>query len=165
MKPFGVAMVLLLAVTVASAQSTKYGASVVNQKKGVDFTKFKSYSWTTGQPAALPDVDKQIVSAIESELTTLGMTKAAPGPGDVLIAYAALRRTDVNVKAKPDAAGAQPQYAVGTVYFTMLDPKDRSRLLQLRLDKPITLDPAQAETAVKQAMTELFTKYPTRQKK
>ena len=163
MKRFGVGLMVFLTVAVLSAQSTKYGVTVVNQKK-VDFTKFKSYSWTTGQPAADKTVDERIVAAIDAQFAAIGMTKVAPGPGDVLVGYGAIRRTDVNVQ-KPNATGPQTQSSVGTVYLLVLDPKDRTRLLQLRLDKPIDANPAAAGPAIDQAMAELFTKYPVKPKK
>ena len=163
MKRFGVGLMVFLTVAVLSAQSTKYGVTVVNQKK-VDFTKFKSYSWTTGQPAADKTVDERIVAAIDAQFASIGMTKVEPGPGDVLVGYGAIRRTDVNVQ-KPSATGPQTQSSVGTVYLLVLDPKDRTRLLQLRLDKPIDANPAAAGPAIDQAMAELFTKYPVKPKK
>ena len=165
MKRFGVGLMVLMAVAVVSAQTTKYGVTVVSQKK-VDFTKFKSYSWTTGQPAADKTVDARIVAAIDAQFATIGMTKVEPGPGDVLVGYGAVRRTDVNVNVqKPDPTGPQTQSAVGTVYLLVLDPKDRTRLLQLRLDKPIDANPAQAGPAIDQGIAELFTKYPVKPKK
>jgi len=163
MKRFGVGLMVFLTVAVLSAQSTKYGVTVVNQKK-VDFTKFKSYSWTTGQPAADKTVDERFVAAIDAQFASIGMTKVEPGPGDVLVGYGAIRRTDVNVQ-KPSATGPQTQSSVGTVYLLVLDPKDRTRLLQLRLDKPIDANPAAAGPAIDQAMAELFTKYPVKPKK
>ena len=44
----------------------------------------------------------------------------------------------------------------------MLDPKSKKQLLQMRLDKPIDTDPAQAEAIINTAVAELFEKYPTR---
>ena len=164
MKRFGVGLMVFLTVAVVSAQSpTKYGVTVVNQKK-VDFTKFKSYSWTTGQPAADKTVDERIVAAIDAQFGSIGMTKVESSPSDVLVSYGAIRRTDVKVQ-KPGATSPQTQYSVGTVYLLVLDPKDRTRLLQLRLDKPIDANPAAAGPAIDQAVAELFTKYPVKPRK
>ena len=45
----GIGLFAALAATVA-AQMPKYGVTV-NAEKNVDFAKFKTYTWTTGQPA------------------------------------------------------------------------------------------------------------------
>jgi len=150
-------------VAVPAAQTPTYGARIT-VAKGVDATKFKTYSWTKGGPSTDKVVDAQIVAAVDRELKGLGLTKATSGPGDVLVTYYSLRRTDVDLKAKPDAKGAQPQYPVGSLLVAMMDPGTRRRLIQLRTDKPIDLDPANAEPIINSAITELFAKYPTRQK-
>lgn len=150
-------VVCLTALTLAQVQ-IKYGVKVVSEAK-VDFTKFKLYSWTAGQPAPLKSIDQQIVAAIDTELGKLGMSKAASGPGDVLVGYGSLRRTDV--QAKPDTAGNVSQYSVGTLYVVMLEPGTRRKLLELRLDKPIETDMTKAKTTIDGAVAELFTQYPT----
>src|SRR5512133_3343382 len=101
MRPLVVGSVLIAAlVAVASAQMPKYGVTVTADK-GVDYSKFKTYSWTKGQPANAQTIDAQIVAAVDRELAGLGMTKAASNP-DVLVTYYSVSRTDVDVKAKPD---------------------------------------------------------------
>ncbi len=155
----------LLCATVAAApaaQTPKYGVTVT-VSKDVDPAKFKTYAWTKGGPSAVKTVDAQIVAAIDRELKALGMSKAS-GKSDVLVTYFSLRRTDVDLKAKP-VAGSLPEYPVGTLLVVVLDPATRSkRLVQLRADKPIDTEPAQLEAAINSAVAEMFAKYPTRQK-
>ena len=163
MKRFIVGVLLCAAAAaVSAAQMPKYGVTVT-VSKNVEPAKFKTYSWTKGGPSAIKSVDAQIMAAVDKELGGLGLSKAAPGKGDVLVTYYSLRRTDVDLKAKP-VAGVLPQYPVGTLLVAMLDPGTRRRLVQLRTDKPIDLDPAQAEAVINSAVAELFAKYPTRQK-
>jgi len=164
MKRLIVATLLCAAVaSVAAAQMPTYGAKVT-VSKNVDPAKFKTYSWTKGGPSPNKTIDSQIVAAVDRELKGLGLTKAASGPGDVLVTYYTIRRTDVDLKAKPDAAGALPQYPVGSLLVAMLDPGTRRRLVQLRTDKPVDADPAKLEAIINSAVAELFAKYPTRQK-
>lgn len=148
---------------VSAAQTPTYGARVT-VSKNVDPAKFKTYSWVKGGPSAIKSVDAQIVAAVDKELKGVGLTMAASGPGDVLVTYYSLRRTDVDLKGKEDAAGALRQYPVGSLLVAMMDPGTRRRLVQLRTDKPIDLDPAKAESVINTAVAELFAKYPTRQK-
>src|SRR5512138_3250352 len=101
--------VLIAAFVVSgSAQAPKYGVTVTPEK-GVDYSKFKTYAWTKGQPANTQAIDAQIVAAVDRELAALGMTKAASNP-DVLVTYYSVSRTDVDVKAKPDATGKRPEH-------------------------------------------------------
>jgi hypothetical protein len=161
MTRFIVGISVWAAVTVAAAQMPKYGVTVTAEK-GVDFAKFKTYSWTVGQPSAVKAINSQVIAAVDRELSALGMTKAASGPGDVLATYYSLTRTDVNVKAEPDAAGVRPQYPVGTLVVAMLEPASRRRLLRMRVDQPIDTEPAKLEAAINDAVAALFAEYPTR---
>jgi hypothetical protein len=149
---------------IPAAQMPKYGVTV-NADKNVDFSKFKTYTWTKGQPSAVKAIDAQIVAAVDRELGGLGMTKSTSGPGDVMVAYYSLTRTDVNVHADADAEGKRPEYSVGTLVVALLDPATRHRMLRLRNDKPIETDPPKLQAAIDSAVSELFAKYPTRQKK
>src|SRR5262245_18815175 len=164
MKSFFVCCAVLAVTTAVSAQ-TKYGVKVETEK-GVDYTRFRTYSWTAGQPSADKTIDGQIISAVDRELAGLGMSKAASGPGDVQVAYYAVTRTEVNLKAKPDARGLQPEISVGTLMVALLEPSSRKRLLRLRVDKSIDgVERSQSENVINAAVTEMFEQYPTRKKK
>ena len=164
MKRLSIGVIVCVAMAAgAAAQTPKYGVTVKAEKK-VDFAKFKTYTWTQGQPSHDKTVDAQIVAAVDRELGVLGMTKAASGTGDVMATYYSLSRTDVNLKGEPDASGALPQYPVGTLMVALLEPGTRRRLLQLRIDKPISAKRDQLEEVINTAVNELFAKYPTRQK-
>ena len=155
----GLVFVAVGAITMAApaAQMPSYGATVTVAKK-VDPAKFKTYSWTKGGPSAIKTVDAQIVAAVDKELGAVGMSKASGKP-DVLVTYFSIRRTDTDLKAKPDSAGALPQYPVGTLLVAMLDPGTRKRLVQLRTDKPIDVEPAKLEAVINAAVAEMFAKY------
>jgi hypothetical protein len=154
---------LLMAVVPAprAAQPRSYGVTVTAEK-GVDFTGFKTYSWTAGRPSSIKTIDAQIVAAVDRELDALGMTKVDTGSPDVLVTYSSLSRTDVDTKAKPDEKGMRPEFAVGMLTVALLDPSARRPLLQLRADKPIDTDTAGLAAAIDAAVAEMFAKYPTR---
>lgn len=147
-----------------SAQMPKYGVKVTPQK-GVNYAGFKTYSWTQGQPSQDKKIDAQIVAAVDRELAGLGMTKAASGKGDVVVTYASLSRTDIDIKAKPDAEGNHPRYSVGSLAVFLRDPATQKELLRLRIDKPIEFEPAKLEATINEAVGEMFAQYPTRAKK
>jgi hypothetical protein len=156
--------VLLACATAISAQMPKYGVTVMPEKN-VDYAKFKTYSWTKGQPSLIKTIDARIVAAVDRELAALGMSKATSGSGDVLAAYYSVTRTDVNLKSKPDSKGLQPQYSVGTLMVALLEPGSRRRLLRLRIDKPIEAETDKVEAIIDEAVAEMFAKYPTRTRK
>jgi hypothetical protein len=68
----------------------------------------------------------------------------------------------VDVKAKADSSGSRPQYWVGTLMVALLEPGSRRRLLRMRVDQPIDIEPAKLEAAINTAVAALFAKYPTR---
>jgi hypothetical protein len=142
----------------AAAQTTKYGVEATVEK-GVDFSAFKTYTWTPGQPSPRKSVDESIVAAVDRELKAVGLSPAASGTGDVLVSYFSQQRTDVDLKARPDSSGARPEVTVGSLLVVMMDGTTRKRVLQLRATRPIQDELPQAIDA---AVAELFQKYPTR---
>ena len=157
-------VVLLAVVAAPAAQRPKYGVTVTTEK-GVDYTKFKSYSWTKGQPAFDKSVDATIVAAVDRELKAVGLTMATAGTGDVLATYYSLSRTDIDPTAKADDKGNPPQYQVGSLTVAFLDPANQRSLLRLRIDTPIGSDRATIAEAIDAAVAEMFTSYPTRTRK
>jgi hypothetical protein len=158
-------LVCVLLTIALQAQAPKYGIVVEIDDKKADFASFKTYTWQRGQASFDKTIDSQIVAAVDDELSKLGLTKAASGPGDVLVTYASTNRTDVDLKGKPDAAGVRPKYAVGTLVVALLNPTTRNRLLRMRVDQPIDAAPDKLEATIKSVVTQMFERYPTRQKR
>ncbi len=154
--------VLLGVLTVAVAvQRPKYGVKVTADKE-FRFAGLKTYVWTSGQPSSDKTVDGQITAAVDRELAALGLTKREAEPSDVLVTYTTLRRTDVDLKAKPDDKGAPRQYPVGTLIVAFLEPSSHRPVLRLRIDNPIDIESAKLQEAIDAEVAALFAKYPTR---
>jgi len=75
---------VLLASGVMAAQDIK-----TNYMPGTDFTKYKTYKWVTVEGAEKPNqiLDQQIMQAVDTQLTTRGMTKVAGDPADMYVTY------------------------------------------------------------------------------
>ena len=162
MKSALLAAILLATTVTAGAQTQKYGVTATGDAK-FNFTGLKTYVWTKGQPSIDQTVDAQITAAVDRELAALGLTKRAAEPGDVLVSYASQRRTDVDLKAKPNEKGASPQYSVGVLLVAFIEPGKHRRVLDLRMDTPIDTEPAKLSEAIDAAVAAMFAKYPTRQ--
>jgi hypothetical protein len=93
------------------------------------------------------------------------MKKVTQGPADVLVSYASMTRTDVDLKGKPDANGARPQLRVGTLVVSLLDRDNRQPLLRIRVDQPMETDPAKLEEEINKAVAAAFAEYPSRKRK
>ena len=144
---------------VLAGQQPKYGVSV-KEAKPAALAKAKTYVWTRSQPSFDKDVDKQIVAAVDRELNARGFTKLEAGPSDVVVTYASLSRTDVDLKSKSAQSGAKREFAVGTLVVDMRDPANRQSLFRVRMDTPIDKDPVKLEAAISGAVTAMFEKYP-----
>lgn len=151
-----------IAVTAAAAgYAPKYKVKV-QADKHTDFSRLRTYSWMDSHPASVPEVNAEIVSAIERELAALGLTKVPAGQADVVATYASATRTDVNTKSKPIAKDYRPEYAVGTVVVSLLEPETLQPLLQLRVDRP--LEWPGIDSSVDGIVREMFMFFPARQK-
>jgi Domain of unknown function (DUF4136) len=75
---------LMLVLGTASAQDVRY-----NFDKNTDFSKFKTYKWVELKDAAKVNdlMDKDIKSAIDTELATKGLTKVDGDDANLYIGY------------------------------------------------------------------------------
>lgn len=160
------ALLLLLFVSQGRPATGKVNSTF---DKSADFNALKSYSWMAGQNAFDPAVHKAIVSAIDGEMTSLGLKKT-DGGGDVTIRYLAVRSTSVDLdkldaleKQKADPAGAD--VTVGRLVIVLDGAKSGKRLWAA--DSVERLNPATSdrEAAVKSMVGRMFETYPTRVKK
>ena len=131
--------------------------------KGIDFAQVKTYAWMVGWPAFDPSVDWQIEADVERELATLGLTKVPAEPCDAVLTYAAIRRTDVDVKSKiSPETGVRREYPVATIVVLLLEPHSRREMFRGRATLPLERDPAGLRTQLRTAIAQIFARYPTR---
>jgi hypothetical protein len=150
-----------IAVTAAAAGYTPKYRVKVQADKHTDFSRLKTYSWMGGHPASIAAIDEEIVAAIDRELSALGMRQVPSEAGDVVVTYASVTRTDVNTKAKPVSKDYRPEYAVGTLIISLLDPVSLRPLLQLRTDKRVD-GAAWLGATIGGTIAEMFRYFPTR---
>jgi hypothetical protein len=164
MTPF---VVLLAALGIAQAcavSPTKYRVKVQSATR-VEFSKITTYTWMPGWPTFDPSIDWQIEADVDRELAALGVTKVTAEPCDTVVTYAAIRRTDVDLKTKgtPDS-DLRPEYPVGTVIVVLLDPRSRNELFRGRADLRLQSDPVQRRIQIQAAIAQMFSRYPTRKR-
>jgi len=138
----------------------KYGVTVLAQDKGTDFSKLKTYVWQPGWDAPAK-VHQVIVASVDREMKALGFEKKAAGPSDVVIKYAALRRTDMNISTKATGPAASGSVEVGSLQVLMLNGGGTD-LWKVRLDQVIDTDPAKMTETIDGVVKAVFAKYPTR---
>jgi len=155
-------LALLGLVSAASASGTKYDVEVRADKR-IDFAQIRTYTWMEGWPAFDPSVDWQIEADVERELTVLGLTKRLGEPCDAVVTYAAIRRTDVDVKSKISAeTGLRDEYPVATIVVLLLDPRSRREMFRGRAIMALARDPETIRTQIRSAIAQLFAEYPDR---
>jgi len=161
---FVMSVVLLGASHVMMAGQQKYGVTVQTVKAPA-LAKVKTYVWDGNRQSFDKDVDTLIVAAVDRELAARGFTKLSSGHSDVVVTYASLSRTDVDLKAKPSATGDRPAYAVGSLLVNLSNSTDRQVLFRVRMDTPIERDPATIGATIDAAVAAMFAKYPAPQKR
>jgi hypothetical protein len=163
MKRFIISVLIVAAAAVSFAgQMPKYGVTVKTDKKA-DFTRLKSYTWQRGWQAYDQAVDLQILAAVEQELRALGFEKRESPPSDVVMMYASVLRTDIDVHAKPlSKGGTHPEFMVGTLVVLMLESSTRKQLFQGRMDARLDAEHSTIEEAIDAGVVKMFAKYPIR---
>jgi Domain of unknown function (DUF4136) len=137
--------------------------------KTAAFTTFKTYSVIQGQPAFDPAAHQTIVSAIDAEMSGLGLKKVDGRSGDVTVRYLAVRSTSVDLeklaaieKQKGDPAGAD--YSVGRLIIIMEDAKGSRQLWAADCVERLNPAVADRDPTIKSVVARMFETYPTRQK-
>lgn len=69
----------------------------VHYDHGIDFTRFKTYSWLEGEPSNNPVAHQQIVLAIDRQLLSKGLKRVEEN-GDLNVAYYASLGGNVNAR-------------------------------------------------------------------
>jgi hypothetical protein len=138
----------------------KYGVKVTADKK-TDFSRLKTYSWTTGWSVFDKEIDQRIVAAVDRELAAVALTKLERATGDVVVRYTSIRRTDVDLRSKmsPDTK-LHREFPVGTLVVQLLEPESQRELFRSRVDMPLETDRPALQTQIDRAIAQMFAKYP-----
>jgi hypothetical protein len=89
-------MVLFCFLLIVSLANVRAQDVAVDFDRSVDFSKFKTYSWTSGIPAKNPLVDQQIISSIDGQMSAKGLRRVEDG-GDLSVLYFAAVDRDLEV--------------------------------------------------------------------
>jgi hypothetical protein len=161
------------------AQTTRY-----NFASGVDFSKFRTYSWVLIKGADQLDTlaDSQLKDAFDAELARKGLTKTAAEGADLLIGYQASISTEKQVNMYNSGFGYGPGWgyggggfstattetiSTGQIDLDMYEPKGKQLVWRGAVFR--TLDPKASPEKrrknLEKAAAKLFKNYPPPPKK
>ena len=116
--------VLLGASHPVVASEPKYKA-IVKAVQPAALAKARTFVWTVSHPSFDKAVDSLIVAAVDRELGARGFTKLPSGRSDVVVTYASLSKTHVDLKSKVAKGGPYREFLVGTLVVDLSDPASR----------------------------------------
>jgi len=156
-----------LASASASAQSITY-----DYDKTADFSKFKTYTWTTGVNQLDDFNNKRVVAAIDSQLAAKGLKKVdANANADMLVAYHTRFERDVQLTGyssgwarvgNRNGSARTEEVVNGTLVVDLVDAKSESLLWRGIAQKEIDpkANPDKRDHEVNKAVEKLFKKFP-----
>lgn len=164
----------VLLTTVAQAQKTSAGYD-----QAANFATYKTFMFSETHGARNPLVNEMIMTALERELTSKGLTKVAT-EGDLKVVYLAasgfnLQVADVSFgytvnpvySGMVPAASAMWDVTTGTLLIDLLDKTDRivfrgtaKDVLQRAPSTDVAADAKIVSKQVNKAITKIFKKYP-----
>lgn len=163
------AIVLLAAPFAARAQEVK-----VAYDPGVDFNKFKTYSWVKGRPASSPQMHKLIVDEIDRQLQSKGLRKVEAG-ADLNVAYYASLDENINTGAVAYMKDSdwrkwgdhEPVYGpkmvampIARMVLDLVDAADGKLVWRGRAKDAYTPNQARGKKRANKAMEKLFADFP-----
>jgi hypothetical protein len=178
------ALLVLMIAPAAFAQDVRY-----NFDKGTDFSQLRTYKWVNIKGAQQVDslTDKEIKSAVDSELAQKGLTKVEDGNADILLGYQAAVGTDKQFTSYSTGWGYGPGWYRGgwygptggmttgttsTIYtgqlvLDMYNPAGHDLIWRGVVSKTIDPDakPEKREKNLNKAIAKLMKDYPPEEKK
>jgi hypothetical protein len=170
----GLSVLVLLAIVLLAAgvhaQRTSYDFD-----RTADFSKFKTYAWLSGTPAAEPFLDKRIVAAIDGQLAAKGLTPSADRP-DLFVRYHLA--VSVQKSISGTASGIGPGFGwhgglgtfdarvnelpVGALVIDLADAAKRELVWRGVGVKEIDIDanPDKRDAAIGKAVAKILTNFP-----
>jgi len=154
------------------AQDVKY-----NSMPGTDFSKYHTYKWVTIQGGAHPNqiMDAQIKQAVDSQLSTKGLTKTDGDKADLYVGYQVAVDQEKQWNAYGMGGGVRwggmasaqsSTISVGTLVLDLYDPASKQLVWTGQATK--TLDPSSNQEKnqknLDKAMAKLLKNYPPKQK-
>jgi Domain of unknown function (DUF4136) len=148
----------------------------VNYDKSTDFSQYHTYGWGTGVPAKNPETDRQIVEAIDGQLSHKGFTKTESNP-DLIITYHAATHEEVDYHEGGGYAGSGPKYGstispealdtpmhvqIGTIIVDMYDTKVKRNVWHAVGSDVMMDDPAKTSAEIHKGAVKMFEKFPPR---
>src|SRR6266849_9697867 len=91
-------VVLLSIVLISPKLEAKKVKIQVQYNKQTDFTKFKTYAWTSHDAVARPVLALEVMGAVDDELQHRGLTRVESNP-DLLVIYYGGLTTDTSIAA------------------------------------------------------------------
>jgi hypothetical protein len=144
----------------------------VDWDKAANFAAFNTYSWTQGTiPAgANPLMVQRVNSAVETELSAIGLTKVDKDP-DVLVAVHGATQQEVSLQSwgySPRWGGGQidvNKVLVGTLIVDIINAKTKQLAFRATASDTVSDKPEKNEKKIHKAVEKMFEKYPTNAKK
>lgn len=155
-------MVSLLPPATGAGTPRKYEVTTRVDKRA-NFSRLRTYAWERGRPALDPAMHEQVVAAIDRELAALGFTQRQSAPADVMVSYATVQRTDVDLKSKARGRyGERPTYPVASLVVLMRHPVTSRELFLARVAMRIDPSPETFAGTISDRVSKIFARYPSR---
>ena len=164
---------LTLSAATASAQSVTY-----DYDKSADFSKLRTYAWTSGTNLADQLNHKRIVSAVDSQMTAKGFTLvSSQTTPDVLVAYHARFDKNLEINGFGNGVGGPrfgasrsghatvDEVTTGTLVVDLMDPKSKAVIWSGIATKELDAKakPEKKDKNANKAAEKIFSNYPPKQ--
>jgi hypothetical protein len=169
---------LLISLVLFSLCSLSLAKVTVDWDKTADFTKYKTYAWGKGTPAANPLVNDRIIAAIDNELAAKGIQKVDdPTSADLIVLYhAALsEETQLNTTDMGGAWGVRwgggmstttvDKIPKGQLVVDIGDAKTKKVLWMGHASETLSDNPEKNTDKINKVTKEMFKKFPPPVKK
>jgi hypothetical protein len=162
----------LLATILLLAAPAWAGRTTADYDPDADFAGYRTYAWKDGTPAKSDLMHKRIVSAIESQLESLGMTESDGDPDVYVLYHVALseeRRIDVDEfgytrRWRYPVATTVDVYDVkiGTLIVDLLDGTSEEGVWRGFAERELSGNPTpqKVEKKLRKILLKMFRNYP-----
>jgi hypothetical protein len=149
----------------------------VDYDKSADFSRYRTYGWGKGTPSKNPELDRQIMEAIDEQIGHKGFKKTDGDP-DLVVTYHAATHEELDYNEASYSSGSGPAYGapinssntdapmrvrVGTIVVDMYDTTRKRNVWHGVGTDLVGDDPAKISDEIRKGATKMFENFPPRQ--
>jgi len=163
---------ILVAIIVLSFATVAFAKVTVDFDQNADFSKYRTYAWQQGTPAADPLNQRRIERAVSEQLKAAGLSEVSSSPDLNIVTHASSKQKQEvhtgNFGYGPMSPGFGEQdftmtIDIGTLRVDLVDARTKKLVWSATATKTLSDNPKKVAKLIDKVVTKMFKRFPPQQ--